>query len=118
MKKPDRYSSRNLILLYTASFLVQLGTAMTISYVPLYARDLGAALALIGAIETIRSLGGMAVNLPGGFLAERHGIFRIIEGIAKRSKSVINIQKTLHNYTRPVSSIKSSLEKRRLIIIH
>ncbi len=78
MKKPDRYSSRNLILLYIASFLVQLGAAMTISYVPLYARDLGAAIALIGAIETIRSLGGMAVNLPGGFLAERHGIFRII----------------------------------------
>lgn len=89
--KPASTSSRNLIILYSASFLVQLGTAMTISYVPIYAQDLGAALTVVGLIATLRSLGGMLINFPGGFLAERYSVFRIFIGcfIAMVSAAVL-----------------------------
>jgi MFS family permease len=63
--------SQHIALLYLTSFLVQLGTAMTVSYVPIYARELGAALVLVGVIETARSLGAVIVNIPGGLLVRK-----------------------------------------------
>ena len=78
MKPPEAFPKKNIIILYAASLFVQLGSAMTVSYVPLYAQDLGAALTTVGLIATLRSLGGMALNLPGGLLAERHDVSKIM----------------------------------------
>ena len=80
MLKTISGSPKNLIFLYLASLFVQTGTAMTVSYVPLYAQDLGAGLTMVGLIATAASLGSMAVNLPGGFLTERYPALRIFTG--------------------------------------
>lgn len=44
---------------------------MTVTFLPLYALDLGASIVMVGMIETAKSLGSMLFNLPGGFLVGR-----------------------------------------------
>lgn len=50
---------------------MQLGTAMAETFLPLFARSLGAGIAMIGLISAAQSVGAMLSNLPAGFISGR-----------------------------------------------
>lgn len=60
------------ISIYIPTLMFQLGLAMTVPFIPLFAKGLGASLALIGAISAARSIGSMLFNLPGTFIVTRY----------------------------------------------
>lgn len=59
------------ISIYLPTLMFQLGLAMTVPFIPLFAKGLGASIALIGAISAARSIGSMLFNIPGTFIVTR-----------------------------------------------
>jgi MFS family permease len=67
--KNDR---KKLILsIYLPTLMVQIGMRMTVTFMPLYAMELGAGIVMTGFIVTAKNLGAMVFNLPAGFIIGR-----------------------------------------------
>ncbi len=65
----DRKLVRIIMAIYVPGFFIQLGLALTDAFNPLYYRDLGAGLALVGIITAAGGLGNVLFDLPSGWLA-------------------------------------------------
>ncbi len=57
-----------ILPIYMISILLHFGIALSVTFIPLLANDLGATLALIGIITTAKSIGSLASNFPIGYL--------------------------------------------------
>lgn len=64
----ERALKFQLRAIFIATFFYQLGVAMTIPFIPLFAKELGASIELIGMIVAARSFGSMISNIPGGII--------------------------------------------------
>lgn len=58
---------------YLPAFLMHIGWSMTIPIVPLFARELGAGLGVVGLIVAAQGLGPLILNIPSGMLVSRYG---------------------------------------------
>lgn len=58
---------------YIPTLLYAVGQGIAIPIVPLFARDLGASLALAGLVVTMRGVGSMVADVPAGLLVSRIG---------------------------------------------
>lgn len=61
------------ISIYLPTFLFAVGQGLVVPVLPLYAKDLGAGLGVIGLIVTMRGIGSMAADVPSGTLVARFG---------------------------------------------
>ena len=57
--------------MYTCLLLVRLGAAMCETFLPLFARSLGASIVMIGLISAAEGFGAMLFYIPAGFLSGR-----------------------------------------------
>ncbi len=67
-KKLDPALLKILLGIYIPGFFIQLGSALTQPFSPLYSRELGAGLAMVGAIAAAQGIGLVVFDLPGGWL--------------------------------------------------
>jgi MFS family permease len=75
----ERRIFRSLLFpIYLPSLLLFTGTGALLPVIPLYARELGAVLVLIGLIIGLRGVGVLVSDIPSGFLASRFGDRRIM----------------------------------------
>ena len=58
---------------YLPTFLFAVGQGAVIPVIPLYAKDLGASVALAGFVVGLRGLGTMGFDIPAGFLVTKVG---------------------------------------------
>jgi len=58
---------------YIPTLLYAIGQGIAIPVVPLFAKDLGAGLALAGLVVTMRGVGSMVADVPAGLLVSRMG---------------------------------------------
>ena len=58
---------------YVPSFLFAIGQGAIFPIVPLFAKDLGASLAIAGLIVAVRGIGILLMDLPGGIFVARFG---------------------------------------------
>ena len=64
----------SLILpVYLPTTLVMLGGRTVVPFLPLFARELGAGLGMVGAVAAMRGLGALLFDLPAGLLINRFG---------------------------------------------
>src|SRR5262245_56367061 len=69
-----RFRIRSLTMsVYLPTFLFAVGQGAVIPIVPLFARELGASVALAGTIVAVRGLGIMLFDVPAGMLITRVG---------------------------------------------
>jgi MFS family permease len=61
------------LTIYTPSFLIAVGMGMTIPVLPLFAKQLGAALGVTGVVVALKGLGNVLFDLPSGLLVSRLG---------------------------------------------
>lgn len=72
--QPPPFRLRSLgISVYLPTFLFAVGQGAVIPIVALYARDLGATVAVAGLIVALRGIGNMAFDVPAGMLVSRLG---------------------------------------------
>lgn len=72
--RSDRPATGRLIgVIFLPSLLVQTGIGMGMTFAPLYARELGASLAMAGLIPALNLLGTALMDLPGGWLVGKYG---------------------------------------------
>src|SRR5690606_26703565 len=79
------FQLRRLALsVYIPTLLYAVGQGIAIPVVPLFAKDLGAGLALAGLVVTMRGVGSMIADVPAGLLVTRMGGRRamLVGGIA------------------------------------
>ncbi len=72
----DEQPFRILSLTYSVYFptlLFSIGQGAMLPIVPLFAKDLGASVAVAGLIVAMRGIGTMIMDLPGGFVVSRFG---------------------------------------------
>lgn len=75
----ERGILRSLLFpIYLPSLLLSTGIGALLPVIPLYARELGAALVMIGMITGLRGAGILVSDIPSGFLASRFGDRRIL----------------------------------------
>jgi MFS family permease len=82
--RSDRPSAGRLVgIIFLPMFLVQTGLGMGMTFVPLYARELGASLALAGIIPALNLLGMALMDIPSGWLVGKFGERRasIVAGV-------------------------------------
>jgi len=60
---------RTILVAYVPSFFIQMGLSLTDAFNPLYSRELGAGLAMVGIIAAAAGLGNVIFDIPGGWLA-------------------------------------------------
>ncbi|NQT59327.1 MAG: MFS transporter [Bacteroidetes bacterium] len=72
MDEDSKKIKRIIISLYAASFFLQFGVGMSAVFIPLFARDLGASILMVGIIVTAKSIGSMLFSLPGGFIISKY----------------------------------------------
>ncbi len=73
---PDQkpFTIRSLTFsVYLPSFLFAIGQGAIFPIVPLFAKDLGASLAIAGLIVAVRGIGILIMDLPGGIFVARFG---------------------------------------------
>lgn len=58
---------------YLPALLMHVGWSMTIPVLPLFARELGAGLAIAGLIVSAKGVGPLILNIPSGMLISRYG---------------------------------------------
>ena len=58
---------------YLPAFLMHIGWAMAIPVVPLFARELGAGIGVVGLIVAARGIGPLIMNIPSGMLVSKYG---------------------------------------------
>ena len=58
---------------YLPSFAFAIGQGAVLPIVPLFAKDLGASVALAGLIVALRGIGTLAMDVPGGIFVSRFG---------------------------------------------
>src|SRR5688572_26432652 len=59
---------------YLPNFLYSAGTGLVLPVTPLFAKELGASLGMIGLIVTMGGVGQMLLSVPAGVLADRYGV--------------------------------------------
>ena len=59
---------------YLPNFLYSAGTGLVLPVTPLFAKELGASLGMIGLVVTIGGVGQMLLSVPAGVLADRYGV--------------------------------------------
>ena len=75
--RPDRsYFSTLALFVYVPSFLISIGQGAVAPVVPIYAKSLGAGLAMIGTVVAMKGLGPLVFNIPSGILIARFGQHR------------------------------------------
>ena len=76
-------AKRLVISIYIPSLLVQIALRMSVTFIPLYALDLGAGIFMTGLIVMAKSLGAMIFNLPAGFMiGKRKSLPFMLTGLA------------------------------------
>ena len=68
LKKLDPDLLKIMLGIYIPGFFIQMGSALTEPFSPLYSRELGAGLAMVGAIAAAQGIGLVLFDLPGGWL--------------------------------------------------
>jgi MFS family permease len=69
-----RFAVRPLLLtVYLPSFLVAVGQGAVLPIIPLFAKELGAGVALAGTVFAMRGLGTLVFDLPAGVAVSRFG---------------------------------------------
>ena len=68
LKKPDPALLKIMLAIYIPGFFIQMGSALTEPFSPLYSRELGAGLPMVGAIAAAQGIGLVIFDLPGGWL--------------------------------------------------
>jgi MFS family permease len=72
--EPTPFRLRPLILtVYLPTFLLAFGQGAVLPIIPLFAKDLGASVAVAGLVFALRGLGTMVFDVPAGILASRFG---------------------------------------------
>jgi MFS family permease len=80
---------RSLLLsIYIPTLLFSVGQGLVIPVIPLFAKDLGAGLGLVGLVVTMRGIGSMAGDVPSGVLVARLG-GRTTMGIGTGATAVV-----------------------------
>ena len=62
-----------IIQVYLPAFFINVGWSMAIPILPLFARELGASLAMAGLVVAAMGLGPFILNIPSGILISRYG---------------------------------------------
>jgi len=70
--KPFKISSLTFSV-YLPSFAFAIGQGAVLPIVPLFAKDLGASVAMAGLIVALRGIGTLAMDIPGGLVVSRFG---------------------------------------------
>lgn len=69
LKNLDRRILKIVLGIYVPGFFIQLGASLTGTFNPLYSRELGADLAMVGIVAAAAGVGHILFDLPGGWLA-------------------------------------------------
>jgi MFS family permease len=73
-REPAPFRLRPLILtVYLPTFLLALGQGAVLPVIPLFAKDLGASVAVAGFVFALRGFGTMVFDVPAGVAASRFG---------------------------------------------
>ena len=71
---------RLLVSILIPTLLITIGRTLGDAFIPLYARELGASMAMAALVSSLIFLGQAAVDLPGGWLVHRFGEKRNMAG--------------------------------------